>query len=135
MSIRYKQALLSLLSMIAIYGWYFARALADGANGFTHAVRLTGMVGLLALVQIIGNIVIAGTSSDRYAAMDERELHFDRRATQLGYYVLISGAVLAAASIHFAASSATIANLVLVAIVLGEVSRQAVFLFLHHRAA
>lgn len=136
MSYRYKGALLSLVSMAAIYGWYFARLLLDPRRtGAENAGRLVETVLLIAIVQVLGNILIAATSSDRYGPMDERERAFDRRATGIGYYLLIAGSLMAAATIHLHAGPPAIANAVLLAIVTAECSRQAIFLILHHRAA
>lgn len=57
--------------------------------------------------------VIAVTSRDRHAAMDERERGFDRRATCAGYYLLLAGALPAAATAHLGVRPADMANAVL----------------------
>jgi hypothetical protein len=93
-----------------------------------------GIVALV-VIQILGHILIAGTSSDKYDAMDERERGFDRRATQVGYYVLIVGALAAIATVHMGFNGPMMGHAVLLAIVFAECVRQAIFLFSHHRAA
>jgi len=137
MSFRYKSALLSLVSLAAVYGWFFIRLMTDGpdVSPAQHIARLGGTVLAVAVIQIVGHIVIAGTSSDKYDAMDERERGFDRRATSLGYYVLIVGALAAVATVHIGFSGPDIGYAVVLAIVIAECARQAVFLTLHHRAA
>ncbi|HMI20643.1 MAG TPA: hypothetical protein VK533_13985 [Sphingomonas sp.] len=137
MSFRYKSALLSLASMALVYGWYFVTLMIHRHDG-THpnpALHLGGAVLLLALIQIVGHIVIAGTSSDKYDAMDERERFFDQRATRVGYYLLIVGGLAAIATLHIGASGPDMGNAVLLAIVVAECVRQAVFLISHHKAA
>ena len=89
MSFRYKSALLSLVSMAAVYAWYFSFLVIHFRTGhpFNPVSHLIGTIVLLTVVQIVGHIIIAGTSSDKYDAPDERERGFDRRATQVGYPV------------------------------------------------
>ena len=136
MSFRYKSALLSLVSMAAIYAWYFTFLVIHFRTGhpFNPVSHLIGTILLLTVVQILGNILIAGTSSDKYDSMDERERGFDRRATQVGYYVLIAGAFLAIGTLHIGFSGPMIGDSVLFAVVFAECTRQAVFLIAHHRA-
>lgn len=132
MSPRYKGALLSLVSLAGIYAYYFARV-ASGIPGH-EAVRLLHITVLaIAIVQIAGHAIIAGTSSDRYGPMDERERSIDRRATMIGYYLLLVCALAATATLHLGANPPQMANAMLLAVVIAECSRQAIFLALHHR--
>ena len=133
MSIRYKSALLTLLSLAVIYAFYFVRV-AIGVPAADAIGLLIDVVIAIAIVQIVGHAVIAGTSSDRYARMDERERTIDRRATVVGYYLLIVSTLCAAATVHLGSGKAQMANAILLAIVFSECVRQAVFLSLHHRA-
>jgi hypothetical protein len=137
MSFRYKSALLSLVSMTAVYAWYFAFLVIHFRTGhpFNPVAHLGGTILLLAFIQIVGHAIIAGTSSDKYDAMDERERVFDRRATQVGYYMLIVGALAAIATLHLGFDGPKIGDAVLFAVVFAECTRQAVFLIAHHKAA
>jgi hypothetical protein len=136
MSFRYKSALLSLASLALVYGWFFATLMLHRHGSPAETiVRLGGTVLFIALIQIIGHAIIAGTSSDKYDAMDERERAFDRRATAVGYYILIVGALGAIATVHLGWSAPEMGYAVLGAIVVAECVRQAVFLISHHRAA
>ena len=137
MSFRYKSALLSLVSLALIYGWYFAAWTADrrfGVHG-DESARLVVTVVTVVLVQIVGTIMIALTSGDRWGSLDERERGFDRRATSVGYYILIVGALIAAATLHIGAQPHDMADAILLAVVMAECARQTVFLISHHRAA
>lgn len=137
MSFRYKSALLSLVSLALVYGWFFVRLMTSGpgVSPAVHVARLGGTVLAIAVIQIVGHAIIAGTSSDKYDAMDERERAFDRRATGIGYYVLIVGALAAVATLHIGFSAPLMGYAVVAAIVVAECVRQAIFLILHHRAA
>ena len=136
MSFRYKSALLSLVSMAAIYGWFFITVRWGPANPAGQAANVALLVltvVLLAAVQAIGQVILAITSRDKYGAMDERERGFDQRATNVGYYVLIVGALMAIWTLR-GAGGFDMGHAVLLAIVVAECARQMVFLFLHHRA-
>lgn len=137
MSFRYKSALLSLVSMAAVYAWYFAFLIVHFRTGhpFNPVSHLIVTIVLLTFIQILGHILIAGTSSDKYGAPDERERAFDRRATMVGYYVLIVGALAAIATLHLGFDGPKIGDAVLFAVVFAECTRQAVFLIAHHRNA
>ena len=134
MSFRYKSALLTLVSLAAIYSWYFARV-ANGIADDGAMPLLLGVVLAIAVAQIAGHAIIAATSSDRWGPMDERERSIDRRATSVGYYTLIVSVLAAAATVHWGTGSARMANAILLAIVVSECARQSVFLLLHHRTA
>ena len=135
MSFRYKSALLSLLSLAAIYGWFFSTLMLDhGAGAVANVRRLILTVIMLAVVQAVGHAIIALTTRDKYTCMDERERNFDRRATSVGYYVLIVGALASISTVHLGANGPHMGYAVLLAIVFAECTRQGVFLFLHHRA-
>jgi hypothetical protein len=136
MSFRYKSALLSLISLAAVYGWYFVHWTVDrraGVYGNEPARLLEAVIAVVA-IQIVGTILIAITSHDKWGTMDERERGFDRRATNAGYYVLLVGALMAAATLHIGAHPHDMADAILLAVVIGECARQIVFLVSHHKA-
>ena len=133
MSFRYKSALLTLVSLAVIYTYYFVR-IAGGMPGTASLRLLVGVIVAIAVTQVAGTVVIALTSTDRWGPMDERERGLDRRATAIGYYLLIAGTLAAAALVHLGAGSGRMANAILLAIVVAECARQAVFMLLHHRA-
>ena len=137
MSFRYKSAVLSLASLVVIYGWYFASWIEDRQAGLHGAApaRLLGTVLAVIVMQIVGTIAIATTAPDRWGMMDERERGFDRHATNTGYYVLIVGALAAAATSHIGAHPHDMADAILLAVVVAECARQTVFLLSHHRVA
>lgn len=135
MSYRYKSALVSLVSLAIGYGWYFGVLIAHRGSTGWPVVHLAGSVAIVTVLQIVGHIFIAVTSQDSRVPMDERELAFDRRATTVGYQMLIVGALLAVATLHIGFKGPDIANCVVLAIVIAECARQLKFLKLHHSAA
>ena len=132
-SVRHKSALLTLFSLAIIFAFYFARV-ATGVSPAATMGLLIEVVIALVVVQIVGHALIAGTASDRYTRMDERERSIDRRATAVGYHLLIGSALCAAVTGYFGFGTADMANAILLAIVICECVRQTAFLFLHHRA-
>lgn len=135
MSFRYKSALVSLVSLALGYGWYFGALLAHGGAPHGPVSRLMIAVLIVIVLQIIGHILIAVTSGEARAAMDERERGFDRRATSVGYQILVVGALCGVATMHIGFDRAGMGNAIVFAVVLAECARQAKFLMLHHRAA
>ena len=137
MSFRYKSAMLSLVSMALVYGWYFGSAIAVGRHGLTSGnfIGLTATVALLTIVMIVGHILIALFSSDRKSGLDERERVFDLRATNVGYYALITGLFGALPFLGAWRSADALANAVVLLVVVAECARQAVFLIQYHRVA
>ena len=133
MSIRYKSALVSLIVTVIAYAWYFAALMHGG--GPDGLVPLRAPVLLIAGAQMIGALLVRYTASDRAVAMDERERAFDRRATNIGYYLLLFGVLLAAGFLRGRGSAADLASVILLVAISAECGRQAVFLALHHRAA
>jgi hypothetical protein len=137
MSFRYKSALLSLISMVLVYGWYFGGMIAAGRHGMDNGnmTRLVGTIVALAIVQVAGHILIAAFSRDRGTCLDERERTFDLRATNVGYYALIAGLFSMLPMIGSARSVGSFANAVVLMVVAAECARQLAFLTQHHRAA
>jgi hypothetical protein len=135
MSFRYKSALLSLVSMVVVYGWYFGSMIAAGRHGMEggNMARLIGTIVVLTIVQIAGHILIAIFSGDRSTRLDERERGFDLRATNVGYYSLIAGLFSMIPLIGSARSIGSLANAVVLMVVAAEIARQVTFLTQYHR--
>jgi len=59
MSFRYKSALLSLISMALIYGWFFVTLMTDQhSRALAHVGRLAMTVVILAVVMAVGHILL-----------------------------------------------------------------------------
>jgi hypothetical protein len=137
MSFRYKSAMISLASLVLIYGWYFGPLLVlrrEGLHGAGTA-PLVFTAGLVIVVQIIAHIVVAIFSRDRSQRLDERERGFDRKSTYVGYYVLVVGLFALMPLFAGAPERAALLNAIVLLMVVAESARQAVFLIQYHRAA
>ena len=100
MSFREKSAWISMLSMIAIYGWYFFALLrspgAHGADDFHSGSLLVWTIVVLVAVQIVLHVAVAiRKPNEAKAPRDEREKAIDLKATRIAFYGLASGVALA----------------------------------------
>ena len=131
MGFRETSAWISLISILAVFGFYFAavgRALESGpvpADAFLG--EYMGAVVLLVIVQIVLQIIAAiGTrvsGGDVESARDEREKLIELKANRFGYFIILSGAVLIAGAIGFGVPGYWTANALVAAVVLGEITR------------
>jgi hypothetical protein len=138
MSFRQKIALVSVVALVLMYGWYFAefwRARATGEVGVaaTLALAVPTVLGV-ALLQIVGTALVAIFSAERRAPIDERERLLSARSQQGAYWVLLTGALAAAASGFLRVSAMDVANVALLAVVLAEIVRYGGYVLLHRAA-
>jgi hypothetical protein len=97
MSFREKSAWISMLSMLAIYGFYFWSVIHAGpqAGGF-HLGGLLETIIALVVVQIVLTLAIAiFTPKEAKAPRDEREKLIELRAIRVAYSGLATGVALA----------------------------------------
>jgi hypothetical protein len=138
MSFRQKIAVISVAALLLMYGWYFAeawRAHQAGETGIAGSLSraIVTVMGVTAL-QGIGAALVAIFSADRQAPMDERERLLSARAQQGAYWVLLIGALAAAASGFLRLSAMDVANIALLAVVLAEIVRYGGYVLLHRAA-
>jgi hypothetical protein len=137
MPFREKSAWISILSMAAIYGFYFWSVIqaAPHLAGF-HFGGLVGTVVALVIVQIVLTIAVAIFSPhDAQAPRDEREKLIELRATRVAYAALASGVVLA---VFFGGLNPPIVfnpNALLFILVCAEILRSAAQIFQYRRGA
>lgn len=138
MSFRQKIAVTSVAVLLLMYGWYFAeawRAHRAGEAGIAAPLgRAVLTVTGVAALQAIGAVLVAVFSSDRGAPMDERERLLSARSQQGAYWVLLTGALAAAASGFLRLSALDVANVALLAVVLAELVRYGGYVLLHRAA-
>lgn len=138
MSFRQRIALVSVAALVIMYGWYFAeawqlRAIGQASVAATLGLALPTVLGV-ALLQIVGAVLVAIFSGERQAPMDERERLLAGRAQQGAYWVLLTGALAAAAGGFFRLSALDVGNIALLAVVLGELVRYGGYVLLHRAA-
>jgi len=97
MSFREKSAWISVISMTAIYGYYFWSVVQAGPHlGSFHFAGLLGTVIALIVVQVVLTIAVAIASPGAARApRDEREKLIELRATRMAYSGLATGIAMA----------------------------------------
>jgi hypothetical protein len=132
MSFREKSAWISLISILAVFGYYFAQVGRElSAVGPLPPPAFLGQylaaVILLVIVQIVLNIVAAvGTrlsGGDMNTARDEREKLIELKANRFALYIMQAGALTAAGAIALGAPGFLTANGLVLALALGELVR------------
>lgn len=137
MSYRYKRALLSLVGTAGVYAWFVIALLLRRHQSAPFdpiplfALALTAQ----ATVQVIGRVIIAGTSSDKYDAPDERERTKEQHATKVGYYVLVGGTLCGAATSYIGCTGPQVGHAMLFSVVMAECTRRLMFLIACRRAS
>ncbi|MEL6544987.1 MAG: hypothetical protein AAFQ82_10200 [Myxococcota bacterium] len=123
MSFREKSAWIVFSGLSVVFGGYFGAmawsiAQGDGPYGF-FGLFLIGLA-LLVASQIIGHSVIALRGpEDARTPRDERDDWVEMRSARIALPVLGGLVLLAIGSIHFGATAPGLANLVLLAVVIG----------------
>jgi hypothetical protein len=125
MSFREKTAWICVVTMAAVYGWYFCTVLPVLAAGGTSPLNLTTPIVILAVLQIIPIAVTAAAAPrEAQAPVDERERLIGLKGSRSGYVALVAGALLACiAGIHLGAGSALLANYIFLAIVVAQLAK------------
>ncbi len=122
MAFREKQAWISLVVTLCVYGvysFYFGRALLQGRS-FGVGGPITIAVVAIVVLQIVLNALAAALSpNDRGAPEDERERVIQQRANAGGFFVLQIAVMFAIVTVYFA-SSWSVANAALAALVVGQ---------------
>lgn len=138
MAFREKMAWLTLATMLVAYGLYFGVIGPAAGFGEARLVDILWSFGLVAaghaVAMIVGAVAIAVTArKEASAPADERDRAIARRGATIGYYVLILGMILVGVVMPFSAPPWQIVNTALLAIVLAEVTHQAVVLLSYRR--
>ncbi len=138
MAFREKIAWLTLVTMLAAYGFYFGWAgprIGFGEVRMLDIVWTFGPVAAVhALAVIVGSILIAVTAArEANAPADERDRAIARRGSTIGYYVLLTGMILVGVVMPFTEPAWKIVNTALLAIVIAETVRDGVIVLSYRR--
>ena len=138
MAFREKTAWLALGTMLVAYTVYFTVVGPAAGFGEPRMVDIIWSFGFVAaahtVTMIVGAIAIAVTATkEASASADERDLAIARRGATIGYWVLIVGMIIVGVVMPFSEAPWKIVNAALLAIVLAEVTRQAVVLLSYRR--
>jgi hypothetical protein len=128
MPFREKISWLSLGGIAVAFGPYFYMVLVrndvPASLWPVNAALLLGTVIVLTCVMTVATIIVALSNvRDAQAPSDERDQTISRRAVAFAYPVLLAAVFLALGTLFFGANQATLINVVLGAIVLGEMTR------------
>jgi hypothetical protein len=98
MSFREKTAWISAVGLILVYGVYFWIVWSAALNGQAGTLHYGGLlvqsIVLLIIFQAVPLIAIAvWKPKDAQAGIDEREYLIDLKATNIAFYVLVTGAL------------------------------------------
>src|SRR5262245_47740679 len=130
MSFRETSAWISLISILAVFGFYFAvvgRTIGAEPEPIAFLGEYIGAVVLLVIVQVTLAIIAAITThaagGEVEAPLDEREKLIELKANRFGYAILLSGAVIVAGAIALGLPGYWTANALVLAVALGELVR------------
>ncbi len=138
MSFREKNAWISLLLYLAIYGFYFAQvamAVTRGEADGAHFLGLFAQSVVMFVVATIAFTVVAAVLApkDAEAPVDEREKLIALKANSASGYVLAAAVVLVIGVLFYGADDFLTINLLFFALVLSEVYKVATQLVLYRR--
>jgi hypothetical protein len=138
MSFREKSAWISLVVILVVFGIYFgdlARHLLSPVHAHrSYVVFFFLLVPLVVLLEVVLHILAAiRAPSDAKAPQDERDRFINLKATRIAFYVLVSGAFVSIGTVHVGAGPGLLANAVLCAIWLAELTRLGSQVYLYRR--
>ena len=132
MAFREKSAWISLLSMLAVYGYYFWTEWQRGP-GAPELGLLAGCVVLLTVLQIVLHILAAvAAPKEAKVPADEREKLFAVKGYRSAYFVLASGALATIGAALMGYGAAALVNGLFFALVVAEMARVTT-LIVHYR--
>ncbi len=137
MSFREKSAWISMLSMLAIYGFYFGSVIHAGSQaGGARSGGLLGTIVALVVVQVLLTIAVAMfTPREAKAPRDERDKLIELRAMRVAYSGLATSVALACLFGAFDPPIIFNTNALLFILVTAEVLRSACQIIQYRRDA
>jgi hypothetical protein len=137
MSFKEKSAWIVFITTLVTSIIYFT-ALGLSFAGHMRYAQVLNLFGALTfgliVVQIIAHVVVAARApADARTPTDERERVIGWKADRVGFYTLMTGALLGIVTIHLGASAPDLAHAVLAAFVLSQLSKYGTVILLHRR--
>jgi hypothetical protein len=130
MSFRETSAWISLISLLAVFGFYFTlvgRSLEADVPPPAFLGEYIAVVMLLVIVQValhvIAAIVTRANGGDMETVRDEREKLIELKSNRFGYFIMLSGAVLVAGAIGFGVPGYWTANALVLSVAMAELAR------------
>ena len=139
MSFQEKSTWVLLGTYLVTYGWYFIAVSSDLSTTDVGAIdyRLLMLATVIALVvlAVAAHIIIAIASPKDADRTDERDREINRYGEYIGGFVLGAGALVVLAMAMFEVEHFWIANVLLVAMVLSEITSAVSKIVLYRRGA
>ncbi len=135
LSFQEKSLWLMFVSLIGVFGFYFATVLPTPAIDVRpqQIALFIGMVVLLVIAQIVGHIVIALV--DRRTTVDERDRLIELKGTRNAAYLLATGVFLALCTALITKGNFAFTHVLLAAWVLAQLFQIASQLYFYRRGA
>lgn len=139
MSFREKTVWVSFVLMLGLFGYYFwhvSQVLEGRADADTTFHVFLRVVVALIVAEIAVRVVLrVRNPQEARAPRDERERQIELRARGIAYYTLLVAAFLVIGTMHISTDPFALAHHVLLAMVLGELTRLGSQLVLFRRSA
>ena len=140
MSFREKCAWISLIVILGVFGLYFwdlaTHVLGSGYPHRNYGGLFVLLVVAVVVLEVVLRILVAIRSpSDAKAPRDERDRLINLKAARIAFYVLMVGAFASIGTIHAGATTGLMANSMLFAIWIAELSRLGSQVVLYRRSA
>jgi cytochrome b561 len=138
-SFREKTLLVSFVLMFSLFGYYFW-FVSQVSAGNADPDRTLHVFLVVLVLLIVGELVVRAVlriqnPKEARAARDERERHIELKARGIAYYVLLVAALATVGSVHISTSGYFLAQHVLMAMVLAELTRLGTQIVLFRRDA
>ena len=127
MSFREKSAWISFVTILLFFGvlfWNVARVLAGRVTARAiYPLSMALIAGFVVLEIVLHLVVAMRAPNEALAPRDERERLIDMRATRVAFQVLVVGALAGVGMLHVTSSAWSMAQVVLLAVVIAELVR------------
>jgi len=125
--------------LVLVYGAYFSAvgrwATTDPAAEIAYQPLLIGAVVVLVILAVISHLLLAVVSPKQAAALDERDRLITVRAERIGGFVLAVGVFIGLLAAMIEMHQFFIAQFLLLALVLGQLSDEVAKVFLYRRGS
>ena len=139
MTFQAKSAMLMTIALVVVYGIYFfvvgSWATTTPADQIVYQPLMIAAIVPLVILAVLGHVVIALINPKEAAAFDERDRLIDLRGERIGAYVLAVGVFVGLVLAMVESAQFWIAQALLLAWVLAEISDNVSKLVLYRRGA
>ena len=139
MSFREKSAWISFLTILAVFIPFFWNSYRQFSGAITSHegvdTAFTLLVAFLVIEIVLHAVLAIRAPREARSPRDERERLIDLRATRVGFYVLLLGAMSAVGAVHLTRSAWAVSQVALFGVVVAELVRFGIQIVLFRRDA